>query len=353
MSSKLRVGVIGMGRAGNKMHFTELKRFPEMFEIVAGCDWDAERRTAAAEAVPGIRLYEQVKDIVKDPDIDLLTIATRSPDHVAHAIMGLEAGKYVVCEKPIAVCYWDALKLKAAAEKFPGKLFIRHNRRFETAFSHIREILATGKLGFVYEIKLRRHSYDWRKDWQTIACCGGGQLLNWGPHLIDQSLQFLEAPVESVWSDLKLVAALGDAEDHLKFILRGTNGRIIDVEISGGVSIAEPIYCIHGSLGTLVWKDEKTITMKYYNGDERPTDSASAENPPIAGGFGGGKKPNWIEEEIPVKPASGDYTEKIWEYIYNAINGIAPYPITIDQAVEVVRITDMIKAQSRVQDVRR
>ena len=82
-------------------------------------------------------------------------------------------------------------------------------------------------------------------------------------------------------------------------------------------------------------------------------DSASAENPPIAGGFGGGKKPNWIEEEIPVKPASGDYTEKIWEYIYNAINGIAPYPITIDQAVEVVRITDMIKAQSRVQDVRR
>ena len=66
MSSKLRVGVIGMGRAGNKMHFTELKRFPEMYEIVAGCDWDAERRAAAAEAVPGIRLYEQVKDLKQE-----------------------------------------------------------------------------------------------------------------------------------------------------------------------------------------------------------------------------------------------------------------------------------------------
>ncbi len=352
MSKKLKVGIIGLGRAGNKMHFSEFKGFPEQYEVIAGCDCDAERREAAVKAMPGLKIYECVDEIVADPSIDLLTIATRSADHVAHSIKGLEAGKYVVCEKPIAVCYWDALKLKAASDKYPGKLFIRHNRRFETAFSHIREILASGKLGNIFEIKLRRHSYQWRPDWQTIVSCGGGQLLNWGPHLIDQALQFLETPVESVWSDLKQVAALGDAEDHLKVILRGTNGRLVDIEISGGVSIPEPIYCIHGSLGTLVCKDEKTIEMKYYKAEERPTTVSSSGNPPLEGGFGASASPNWITETIPVKSSAGDAPHRIWLYIYNAIMGIAPFPVTIDQAVEVVRITDVIKAQSKIQDVR-
>lgn len=352
MAEKLRVGVIGLGRAGHKMHFKELDKFAELYEIVAGCDHDEERRKAAAEAKPSIKLYESVDEILKDQDIDMITVATRSPDHVAHAIAALEAGKYVVCEKPIAVCYWDALKLKAAADKFPGKLFIRQNRRFEKAFSHIREILATGILGNVYEFKIRRHNYQWRPDWQTILDCGGGQLLNWGPHIIDQAVQFLQSPVESVWSDLKLVAALGDAEDHLKVVLRGTNGRIVDLEISGGVAIGEPIYCIHGSLGTLVCKDEKTIQLKYYKAEERPTEQANPGNPPLEGGFGAAKAPNWIQEEFPVEPASGNYPERCWEYIYNAINGGKPYEVTIDEAIENVRITDIVKAQSPIQDVR-
>lgn len=352
MTQKLRVGIIGLGRAGHKMHFHELKQFPEQFDIVAGCDWDAERRQAAAEAIPGIRLFETVDDICQAPDIDLLTIATRSPDHVAHAIKALETGHYVVCEKPIAVCLWDALKLKKAGEQHPGKLFIRHNRRFETAFTHIRSILASGKLGNVFEIKLRRHNYQWRPDWQTILECGGGQLLNWGPHLLDHALQFLESPVESVWSDLKLVAALGDAEDHLKVLLRGTNGRVVDIEISGGVAIPEPVYCIHGSLGTLVCKDEKTIELKYYQADERPQSSASPDNPPLEGGFGATANPTWTTETIPVSSPVGDTPGKTWEYVYKAIMGIQPYPITIDQAIEVVRVTDIIKAQSRIQDVR-
>lgn len=353
MSDKLRVGIIGLGRAGNKMHFGEIGKYADEYEIVAGCDWDPERREAAAKARPGIRLFNSVEAIVNAPDIDMLTIATRSPDHVNHAIRALETGHYVVCEKPIAVTLWDALRLQEAGKRFPGKLFIRHNRRFETAFSHIRDIIASGKLGNVFEIKLRRHSYQWRPDWQTILACGGGQLLNWGPHLIDHALQFLEAPVESVWSDLKLVAALGDAEDHLKVLIRGTNGRLVDIEISGGVAIPEPVYCIHGSLGTLVCRDEKTIELKYYDGAERPTTPSSDANPPLEGGFGAASQPNWITETIPVKSPVGDTPDKTWDYIYKAIRGIQPYPVTIEQAVEVVRVTDIIKAQSRIQDVRR
>ena len=265
MAEKIRVGVWGLGRAGNGMHFSELAMYPDQFEVVAGCDIDIERREAAMKKKHGIHVYDNSADFLKDQEVELVTIATRSPDHVKHAIEAAEAGKYVMVEKPIACTLADALELKKASEKFPGKIFIRHNRRFEPAFVHIREIIKSGKLGEIFEIKLCRHNFQWRADWQTLLDFGGGQLLNWGPHIVDHALQFLESPVREIWSDLKLVAAKGDAEDHLKIILKGENGRIVDLEISGGVSLPDPVYVVRGSRGSLVSYDEKRLKLKYLN----------------------------------------------------------------------------------------
>ena len=349
----LRVGVWGLGRAGHTMHLKELANFPENYLAVAGCDKDPERRREAREAFPALRIYANAKDLLADPEVDMIAVATRSPDHVRHAIRALEAGKYVVCEKPVAASVREIEKLKVASERFPGKLFIRHNRRFESAFAHVREIIASGKLGFVYEIKLRRHSYQWRNDWQTIRKGMGGQLLNWGPHLIDQALQFLEAPVESLWTDLKLIAACGDAEDHVKLLLRGTNGRIVDVEISGGVPLAENVYCVHGTRGTLISVNEKTIKMRYLRTDKKiPKYTATAENPPLHGGFGNPIPADWwVDEEIPVAPASEDKIGKCYLRIWEAIMGIRPYAVTIDQAIEVVRITERAR-RTKIDDMK-
>jgi predicted dehydrogenase len=137
--------------------------------------------------------------------VELISIATRSPDHTAQALKALATGKYVFLEKPIALTYADARKLKKASEKYPGKLFLRHNRRYEAPFNHIREIIASGVLGDIYEVKLHRHGYQRRNDWQTIMACGGGQLNNWGPHIIDHALRFLDSPVANIWSDLKKI----------------------------------------------------------------------------------------------------------------------------------------------------
>ena len=344
MAEKIRVGVWGLGRAGNGMHFSELAMYPDQFEVVAGCDIDIERREAAMKKKHGIHVYDNSADFLKDQEVELVTIATRSPDHVKHAIEAAEAGKYVMVEKPIACTLADALELKKASEKFPGKIFIRHNRRFEPAFVHIREIIKSGKLGEIFEIKLCRHNFQWRADWQTLLDFGGGQLLNWGPHIVDHALQFLESPVREIWSDLKLVAAKGDAEDHLKINLKGENGRIVDLEISGGVSLPDPVYVVRGSRGSLVSYDEKRLKLKYLNpAVPIPEIKASSANPPLEGGFGGQVAPVWVEDELGVAPSTGDQTEKIWLYLYETIRNGAPYPITIDQAVEVVRVIDKVK----------
>lgn len=263
MAGKIRVGIWGLGRAGNGMHIHELGLYPDMFEIVAGCDWDPARREAAAKKLPGRPVYEKGEELLKDPNVELVSVATRSPDHVKHAIQAVEAGKMVMVEKPMACRIEDALELQKVADANPGKVFVRHNRRFEAAFSHIREIIKSGKLGHIFEIKLCRHNYQWRADWQTILDCGGGQLLNWGPHLVDHALQFLECPVKELWSDLAIVASRGDAEDHVKIVFKGENGRVVDVEISGGASLGDPVYAVRGSRGTLMSWDEKRLKLKY------------------------------------------------------------------------------------------
>lgn len=352
MAEKIRVGIWGLGRAGNNMHIHELGLFPEMFEIVAGCDWDVSRREAAAKKLPDRPIYAAGEELLGDPKVELVSVATRSPDHVKHAIAAVNAGKMVMVEKPMACCLEDALELQKVSDANPGKVFVRHNRRFEAAFSHIREIIKSGKLGKIFEIKLCRHSYQWRADWQTILGCGGGQLLNWGPHLVDHALQFLESPVKELWSDLAIVASRGDAEDHVKIVLKGENGRVVDVEISGGAALADPVYAIRGSRGTLMSWDEKRLKLKYLAPGYPECDSAaSPENPPLDGDFGGQIAPVWVEDDLGVAPSNGDEPHKIWKYLYRTIRCQEPYPITMAQAVEVVRVIDQVK-KTPIRDVR-
>ncbi len=352
MENKIKVGIWGLGRAGNCMHISEIGKYSDMFEVVAGCDHDPSRLDAARTRCPNARFYLDSKEFLQDAEVELVTVATRSPDHVKHAIAAVEAGKMVLVEKPIAVTYEDALTLKALAEANPGKVYIRHNRRFESAFAHIRDIIRSGKLGHVFEIKLCRDSFQWRTDWQTIQSAGGGQLLNWGPHLVDHALQLLESPVKSCWSDLKLGAARGDAEDHVKIIFVGENKRVIDIEISGCAPIPESTYTVRGTRGSLVSRDSK-IELKYLNpAMPEETAPASLDNPPLGGSFGGAMVPVWCEDVLTVAPAGGDDPTKMWVHLYNAIRKGIPYPITIEQAVEVVRWIDYVKKNSPVDDVR-
>jgi len=335
------IGLAGLGRAGWGMHCEELKGREEQFRYVAACDLLEDRRKAMAERF-GCAVYGCIEEMIADPNVELVCVATRSIDHFAHVKMALEAGKDVFDEKPMCVTYEEALALKAIADRAKGTLYIRHNRRFEPAFQHIREIIASGLLGEVYEIKLRRVGYGRRDDWQSLLAFGGGQLLNWGPHIVDHSLRLLESPVKSVWGDLKRIAAVGDAEDHLKIVLTGENGRVVDMEISGGAAISEPEYLVWGTNGALSC-DERTITLKYL--DPTVPLLPRAADPGTPGtSFGSPEMLAWIQEVIPVNPALPVNTTSIWDYLYRTIREGEPFPITLDEAVGVMQVVSAVKA---------
>lgn len=341
---KLKVGLVGLGRAAFNMHCSEIDLCKDFLEVAAVCDILPERNQDLVERYPNAKTYDTINELILDTNIDIISIATRSPDHVENAKIALATGKIVYLEKPIALNYQDALELAKLDKQYPNQLFIRQNRRFEPAFNHIQEIIKSGKLGEIYEVKLCRHRFQLRDDWQTIVECGGGQMNNWGPHLIDHAIQFLASPVAELFGNRKLISSAGNAEDHIKMVLVGENGRIVDIEISDGVAISGDVYHIFGTRGTLKSTDETTLELKYMPTDfVVPKNCAHSETLPRTTGYGNAQAINWIEESIPVAPSNNYRMELAYLYLYNAISGITPYPITIDTAVEVVRLTELLK----------
>jgi len=341
----IRLGIWGMGRAGLGMHCEEIKNKTSLYQIVAACDILPERLNLMADKY-GCRTYKNAKEFLADPAIEMVSIATRSCDHLQHAIQALKAGKHVFLEKPMTLTYAEAKKLQAAAKKAKGNLYIRHNRRFEPCFQHIREIIASGILGEVFEIKLRRVQFQRRDDWQTLKRFGGGQLLNWGPHIIDHGLRLLEAPLKHLWSDLKCVAAAGDAEDHLKIVMTGKNGRIVDIEISGGAAISEPEYLVWGTKGALSAAGN-TITLKYLDPKKKLAPRKPNPGTPGVGVFGSPDPLPWLEKTIEVKPAKKVDMTIIWDEMYLALRHKAKFPITLDEAVAVMQVVSAVKKGTR------
>jgi scyllo-inositol 2-dehydrogenase (NADP+) len=336
---KVKVGLVGIGRAGWGMHCPELDAWKDEFEIVAGCDILEERRAKMQQRY-NCRIYGKIEDLLSDSEVELVDIATRSCDHFKHALMSIKAGKDVLVEKPMAMTYQEALILKETSENIKkGKLFVRHNRRFDADFIQVKEIIESGILGDVFSIKLRRNSYNRRDDWQTIKEYGGGQLLNWGPHIIDHSLRFLDCPVKELFGNLKHISAAGDAEDHIKIVMVGINGRTVDMEISGGSVVDSATYQVYGTKGGMTLKDD-IIYMKYLDPENELMQRVANPETPVEGFSGSKDNLKWLEKTMPVM--SGD-NSIIWHEIYKSIRCGSVYPINIDEAVEVMKIISEVK----------
>ena len=334
----IRMGFAGYGRAAVQQHAKEIEPFADKFQVVAVCVRSTDRQKAA-RAEYGCTVYGDYRDLLQDPDVELVDITTPSIDHAPMAIAALDAGKHVFLEKPISVTYAEAQAIQAAAARSKGKLLVRHNRRFFGDFVKIKEIADSGVLGRVFLIRVRFSRYDVRDDWQTLKARGGGIVLNAGPHFIDQCLAFLGWKYESVWADFKLITATGDAEDHAKIILKGTDGLLVDLEMSGAEAFDGVFMCAYGSHGALTC-DGTTIRLKYYDPHAVTPRPARAATPNANEPFGSGIKIPWVEDTIPVPPPQ----KNIWMEVYKAIREGSEYPITVEQSVLVMKVIDEAKA---------
>lgn len=338
MSRIIKVGIVGLGRAGIGMHSSELAEYPDRFAIAAACDHAKERLENLPERFKGAKLYTDYSEMLQDDNVELVSIATRHPEHVPMALQALEAGKYVNIDKPYALNNREMAQLAEADKKYPGRIFLRHNRRYEAPFQKAMKLIATGVLGEINTVKLYRSvGYCRRNDWMTMTEFGGGLFTNWGPHIIDQALQYLDSPVVDLWANIRSIISIGDGDDHIKLLLKAANGRVADIEISGAHTLPGRELEIQGSRGTLIYPVDGRIKMRYVDPEiEFKPLKTHPENPPMKyGNFD--ETLTFIEQfvEIPPIPMS-----EIWKHVYDAIVNKVPYPITIENGIAVTDIME-------------
>jgi len=350
MNTPIKFGICGLGRIGVQhcRHFSEAE---ELYQAVAFCDLDPVRADGSAKAYGGTA-YTDYTAFLANEEMELVVIATRSMDHARNAGQALAAGKMVLLEKPIGVTAEDYRILQRLDRDYPGKLYFCHNHRFEPAFENARAIIAEGLLGTIRVVKLaKHHPFARRNDWQMRLDCGGGQLSVWGPHLLDQGLQLIGAPIREVSSYLRRILTSGDADDHVRITLTGENDIVAELEISNAVALPGPSCTIYGDRGTLVYgQKQKEIHLKYLDPEFHwPEESAIGDTPELGAPSYGKQDLPWIEETRKVEPDTNmwEYVEvELARHLHAAIRRGIPFPVKNRDALEVVRLTEIVKKQN-------
>ncbi len=185
MAEKIRVAVVGYGGMG-KWH-TKYLLTSDVCELAGIYDIKQERIDLAHEN--GIYAYDSFEAVLADESVSLITIATPNELHKPMAIAAMKAGKHVISEKPVTLSSEDLQEIFDASKKY-GRLFTTHqNRRYDVDYLMMKDIYASGELGEVFGIESRYHgSRGIPGDWRGEKEHGGGMILDWGVHLIDQML---------------------------------------------------------------------------------------------------------------------------------------------------------------------
>jgi len=336
----LQVGVIGQGRSGRNIHTQWLIHVPEKFRIAAVVDPIADRRERAATEY-GCDVYAEYRQLLERHDLDLIVNATPSYLHVPVTREALEAGFNVLCEKPLARRAADVDDLIATAERTGKLLAIYQQSRFAPYFEQVRKVIASGVLGRIVMVRIAFNGFARRWDWQTLQEMNGGNLLNTGPHPLDQALQLFGTDrMPEVWCKMDRVNTFGDAEDHVKLLLTGEGRPTIDLEISSCCAYPVYTYQVYGACGGLTG-NMTHIDWKYFKPEEAPEQHLIRE--PLPGPSYCSEKLTWYEDSWDVPEAQKDLfnsmAAQFYDNLYDALTkgtSLIAKPEHVRQQVAVI-----------------
>lgn len=187
-----RVGIIGCGGIAEGKHLPALAKLKNV-EIVSFCDIIRERAEACAEeyGVEGATVTEDYRELVNDPTLDVIHVLTPNREHSFMTIEALDAGKHVMCEKPMAKTYAEAKEMVAAAKRSGKKLTVGYQSRHRADSQHLKTMIENGDLGEIYYAKaeaLRRRGVPTWGVFLDAEAQGGGPLIDIGTHALDLTL---------------------------------------------------------------------------------------------------------------------------------------------------------------------
>ena len=345
-SGCVRVGILGQGRSGRDIHAEWLARSPAKYRIAAVSDLLRDRRDRAVREFE-CDAYADYRDVLARDDIDLVVNALPSHMHTQATEEAFDAGHHVVCEKPVASGTEDFRRMVTASERSDRVFAPFQQSRYAPHFQQIQRVIGSGVMGRIVQIRIAFNGFARRWDWQTLQEFKGGNLLNTGPHPMDQALCLLDWKKPQVHCIMDRANTYGDAEDHVKVLLRCEGSPTIDLEISSCDPYSDDMYRVYGTRGGLAG-GANGIRWRYFDPADAPAQRLLRS--PLPG-------PSYCREELPWTEASWapDEEEKqaftymsraFYDHLYEVLRDGAPLFITPEQVAVQVAVMEECHRQN-------
>jgi len=278
---------------------------------------------------PDVISYNSVDELLQDEEIELVVVNTPNDSHVELAMKALNAGKHVLLEKPAAATTTEVKMMFDLARKMDKHLFIYQNRRWDSGFLQVKEMIESGRLGGLLEVHFRMDRYkpalSPKLFKETASAPANGLVYDLGPHLIDNAICLFGKPL-SFTKTTGIYRENSEVPDYFHYHLKYPNQ--LNVYLTSGLLIAEvlPGFAVSGTLGSFV-KERNDVQEAQLDAGMMPTDDAYGIE---SGGSDGklvlmdiGNKP--VTEYL--APPKGDYNG-LFNAVYHTIRNGALYPVT-------------------------
>lgn len=339
----INVGIAGLGRSGWGIHASALANLAGQFSVVAVCESDPARQNEARDRF-GCRAFGEYADLVADDEVELIVVATPSHLHASDTIAALQAGKHVLVEKPMGRDLHEVDEMIAVAQETGQILTVSQNYRYAADFQKVKEIIESGGLGRVIQVRIAVHQFGRRWDWQTLKKFGGGILNNHGAHVIDWALLLLDDPEPEVFCDMQTTPLYaGDADSHVKLILRPQAGPLIDIELTHACAYPQDAWLVMGTRGGLTC-DRRIVRWKYFDPDEAPP--LVLETQPTPDRSYQREELPWHEETCELIRDPIAEMQQLYRDLYATIRHGAPLVITPESVRRQVVILETCRALS-------
>ena len=335
MSNKKNVVVIGYGGMGG----WHTRRMVDSDAVSLLGIYDIDPARGALAESRGIHAYASLEEVLADDKVDLVVLAVPNELHKPLAIRAMEAGKHVISEKPVCLSSEELAEMIAASEKY-GRLFTVHqNRRWDEDYLMMERLYRSGELGDVFEVESRvQGSRGIPGDWRGKKEHGGGMILDWGVHLIDQMVRIVgDKRIERVYCRCEHITnAEVDDGFHLDLYFEDDVTARIEVGTSNFISL--PRFYMRGTNGS--------ATIATHASDAHVvccTGAEEGEVTPVVTAAGLTKtmaprtKESIREYDIP-KPESD--VHDFYRNVVKAIDGEEPQLITHRQLMRVMKIME-------------
>ena len=281
---KVRIGIIGCGGIANGKHMPSLKKLADV-EMVAFCDIIVERAEKAAKeyGVEGAKVYTDYHELIARDDIDVVHVLTPNREHSQITVDALNAGKHVMCEKPMAINSAEAKRMLDAAKATGKKLTIGYQSRFRPDSMYLKKACEAGELGDIYYARaqaVRRRAVPTWGVFLNEYEQGGGPLIDIGTHALDLTLWMMDnyEPESVTGSSYRKLADTENAAnawgswDPKKFTVEDSAFGFIKMK-NGATIVLESSW----ALNTLLVDEAKTILC----GDKAGADMLGPDDNPL------------------------------------------------------------------------